>query len=328
MKYLFSFSLSAKPVLLFVTATWLLLSVCSCTEDRFLKEVDVDLENPEIDLVLESTIRHTDTIITVYFSTSQSILEQVSGSLISGASVELFLNDVSQGLLEEVTVNNWRDNQPGSIYQLGIDSAQIKAGDQVRIEASTPSGERVSAIEQMPNAANLVSVTYFQDRQTPGYYYSNNSIRVVIDDPSNEDNFYIFEAESRYFDAFQYGSNPVDTFYAFESIFLDPADEFAQGTFLDYPISNDRTYNGREITITLGAGWEPRMTFFGEDTPLFFTVSSINKSGYDFDETLDAVISSEGNPFAEPAILPSSIEGGRGVLRLINDAATIQAALE
>jgi len=328
MKYISFFGLAAKPVLLFTIATWSLISLISCEGDRFLKEVEVDLENPSVDLVLESTIFRSDTLITVYFSKTQSILEENTASLISDATVELFLNEVSLGTLQEFSAVSWRSNEPGSIYQIAIDSAQIKAGDQVRIVATSPAGEQVSAIEQMPNAANVLSATYFNGRQTAGYYYSDHSIRVVVDDPASEENYYLFLGETRYTEVFQIGQNELDTINISERVDLEPGDEFTAGDFLDYPISSDKTYDGRQSNITLGTWWQPRSTTSGEESPLFLTVSTINKAGYNYDETLDVVIGTEGNPFAEPAILPSSIEGGRGVLRLINDATTVEASLE
>ncbi|MFK8056203.1 MAG: DUF4249 domain-containing protein [Saprospiraceae bacterium] len=322
MKYLSTFGLSAKPALSIALASWCLIALFSCTGDRFLQEIDIDLENPAVDLVLESTIFQSDTVITVFFSKTQSLLEATSSSLIADANVEVFLNDVTLGTLEEVVVNSWRDNLPGTIYQLRLDN-QIQAGDQIRLEATTAEGEKVSAIEQMPNAANLASATYLQDRQTTGYYYSDNSVRVVIDDPGAEENRYIFLGEEISFQI-----NGTDTVPFRNSIDLDPGDEFTNGDFIDYPIASDLTFNGNQGSVILGTWWEPRMMPTGGDTQLWITLGSINRGGYDYDETLDALLGSEGNPFAEPAILPSGIEGGRGVLRLVNDATRIRATLE
>jgi len=298
---------------------------CDDPGGRFLNEIDIDLENPEIDLVLESTILNSDTLVTVYFSKTQSILEERSSSLISEATVELFLNDVSLGLLDEVTVSSWRDNLPGSVYQLQLDGRQVSEGDLVRLEATTIDGEKVSATEQMPAAANLVSATYLENRQTIGYYYADNSLRVVIDDPRGEENRYVFIAEQR---ERAIGNTQNDTIIRVNDVDLDPGDEFTDGDFINYPIASDITFNGSLSTIVLGINWVPRMTSFNEDTQLWVRLGAINKAAFDYDKTLDALIGSEGNPFAEPAVLPTSIEGGRGVLRLINDASVQQAIIQ
>jgi len=328
MKYLFTFGLSAKPATYFTVVLCFLIFSISCTEDRFLTEVDVDLENPQTELVLESTYRLSDSILTVFFSNTQSILDETSSSLIDDANVEVFVNDISLGILEEVIVNSWRDNEPGSIYQVELDNNQIKAGDEIRIEATDPSGNLVRAVEQMPNAANLVSATYLQDRQTAGYYYSDNSMRIVIDDPGNEDNRYIFFAEERVRELDPFSSTGMDTLLFVNRVFLEPGDEFSDGDYLEYPIANDLTFNGNRGSVLLGTWWEPRTSSTNEEPRLFLTLGTINKAAYDYDKTLDALIGSEGNPFAEPAVLPTSIEGGRGVLRLINDASMIEASLE
>ena len=305
-----------------------MLVSCDDLGDKFLNEIDVDLENPEVDLVLESTILSSDTTVIVYFTRTRSILEEDASSLITNAVVELFLNDVSLGQLEEVVVNSWRDNEPVSVYQLELNGAQIGAGDQIRLEATTPEGEKVSAIEQMPAAANLVSATYLENRQTVGYYYADNSLRVVIDDPSEEENRYVFIADERYRDLDPVSSSGMDTIEIVRDIDLDPGDEFTDGDFILYPISSDLTFNGSQNTVVLGINWEPRMTSFNEETQLWVRLGAINKSAYDYDKALDAIFLSEGNPFAEPVVLPSSIEGGRGVLRLINDSSELQADLQ
>ena len=327
MRYSFFHSLAAKPASLPTIAIWCLLSMIACSEDRFLTEIDIDLENPEVELVLESTIRHSDTLISVYFSRSQSVLEPVTSSLISSATVEIFLNDISLGAVEEITVNSLRDNQPGSIYQLRIDSAEVKAGDMLRIEATSPEGERVIAVEQMPSAANLFSASYLEGRQSSVFYGSNNSVRAIIDDPGDEENFYVFFGEER--SRALNGSPAIgfDTVMFKSEVILEPGDAFTDGDFLGFTIAKDLTFNGTQGAIILGTSWEPRMGAF-EDSQLFVILGSVNRSAYNYDVSLDALFRARDNPFAEPVVLPNTLSGGRGVLRLINDASELRAIPE
>ncbi len=321
--------LSAKPASFFMIALCFVAVFSSCENlgDRFLNEIELDLESQEDLLVLESTIHHSDTLITVYFSKSVSILEEESSALVKEATVEMFINDISFGTLEEVEVSSWRDNELGSVYQIRIDSAEIAAGDEVRIDATTPTGETVSAIEQMPSAVSLVSATYLQDRQTVGYYYSDNSIRLVIDDPGDEENYYVFFGEEHFRGLIGSPNTGFDTVAFINEVNLEPGDAFTVGDYLNNPIGNDLTFNGNQGTVILGTWWEPQMRQF-EDSELFVRLGSINKSAYDYDKTLDALFGAEGNPFAEPVILPNSIVGGRGVLRLIHDGFVLRADLE
>ena len=70
--------------------------------------------------------------------------------------------------------------------------------------------------------------------------------------------------------------------------------------------STDRIYNGQKYAFGSSYRYDPKDT-------LFVTLYHIEPKYYDFLNTLDAAQDANGNPFAQPIALKSTVQGGIGV---------------
>ncbi len=70
--------------------------------------------------------------------------------------------------------------------------------------------------------------------------------------------------------------------------------------------SSDRIYNGKKYVFGSSYRYDPKDT-------LFVTLYHIEKPYYEFMNTLDAAQDANGNPFAQPIALKSTVQGGIGV---------------
>jgi hypothetical protein len=301
---------------------------CSGCEDRFFKEVDVDLQNPEEAFVLEATFQPGDSVMYTFLSRTSSVLAQQTSNLEKDARVELFINEQSAGQFQEVEVSHWSDTMLRPVYALPLDGVVTAAGDRVRLVAETAGAEVLSVADVLPPKPMVLSATYLQNRPAGGLDGSEHSIRVELDDPAGIENRYRFRLTvySGFVFTDQQG-NPTDTLYSSYDISMQPGDEFSDGNFLEYPIASDVTFDGRRITLVFGTNWEPNSSG-GEFEYLELTVLGMNMAAFDYDEALDAAYSAEGNPFAEPVVLPSYVSGGRGVLRLLNPAPAMRVSMQ
>lgn len=93
----------------------------------------------------------------------------------------------------------------------------------------------------------------------------------------------------------------TDNYYRFQ-VHKDSLNKRAD---VDFTL-NDTFRSGTEITIGTGYNYESGDT-------VYVTVFHIEKSFYDFLESVEAATNANGNPFAQPARVKSTVEGGIGV---------------
>jgi len=82
------------------------------------------------------------------------------------------------------------------------------------------------------------------------------------------------------------------------------------------PTTTEFSFEGRFKTgnqITIGTGFD-----FKEDDTVFVSVYHIDRPYYDFLETVDDARQGNGNPFAQPTVVQSTVEGGLGVFTALS----------
>jgi hypothetical protein len=82
-------------------------------------------------------------------------------------------------------------------------------------------------------------------------------------------------------------------------------DSLNKGAEVDFTL-DDSFASGTEITIGTGYNYERGDT-------VFVTVYHIERSFYDFLESVENASNANGNPFAQPARVKSTVQGGIGV---------------
>lgn len=97
----------------------------------------------------------------------------------------------------------------------------------------------------------------------------------------------------------------TDDYYRFQV----HRDSLNKGADVDFTL-DDSFATGNEITIGTGYNYEPGDT-------VYVTVYHIERSYYDFLESIESASNANGNPFAQPATVKSTVQGGIGVFAVL-----------
>jgi len=267
----------------------------SSCEDFFEQTVEVDV--PEHNPVLAVTANFTDrdSSLRVFVSHTVGILDSERPSYISDATVELFKNgELLHTFVYETNGSYWMRN----ITPLGNEIAKYT------LKISAPNYESVEAIQTMPTVAELTSVSYEEDGTLDEFGERVNEVTLNFNDPAGVANYYFnefvifypdgqggFSRELRYLDS------------------IDPLTEYGdKGAIL-----NDVTFDGDTHILRLYsyAGLDNQ-----SDIEVYVRLLSVTRERYLHSKSLQAYYNAEDNPFAEPAVLFSNINGGEGQFTL------------
>lgn len=153
------------------------------------------------------------------------------------------------------------------------DTLVYKPGAEYQLEVTDKSGRKVEGIARFLPAVPLKEVEW---------KYNEDSTRAFLlahfeDDPA------------------------VDNYYRFQ-VHKDSLNKRAD---VDFTL-DDSFRSGTEITIGTGYNYEMGDT-------VYVTVYHLERSFYDFLESVESAASANGNPFAQPARVKSTVQGGIGV---------------
>jgi hypothetical protein len=87
--------------------------------------------------------------------------------------------------------------------------------------------------------------------------------------------------------------------------YITTRDSLNSGSSRDFASSDDLT-NGKRVTFGSGYNYDPGDT-------LIITLYHIEKQYYDFLESAESAKDANGNPFAQPSQIKSSVQGGIGI---------------
>lgn len=294
-----------------------LMTLTGCTGLR--NEVDPgQLGAESAKLVVSGFLCPQDTLLAIRVSRSNTVVgDSISllqpGIIVPNATVTLSEGDRSV-VLPYYKVRPSAD----SAYSISAKLLPIIAGRTYKLTVVTANGQKATSTCTIPEAV-APSVVKFdslieQSRTQPKRYY----IRVVWKDPVGQTNAYQVAGIFRYTTA----TNIRESKYTSLSF-----DDDNRGLFTDVGIDGDTIYSGRAfLTPSSSSIVNQQATFYNQYNTASVTVNllSVDQSYYRYQEAVIRQRRARGNPFAEPVIIPSNIEGGLGCFAGYNNATFIR----
>ncbi len=289
--------------------------------------VDVDIPNEPPRLVANAFLQ-ADSAVVVELTQSQSILTNADLKSVAGATVTLRGEAQPVATLEESTTPGvyFSTFTPavGSTYTLRVSKDGFEP-----VEATTfiapPVPIRSIAVD---TSVFINRYLNFEDSLITDRNVVVDEIRLIFDDPANEQNYYevsvyrfVVQIQPRYDDENNFIDN--DTVRYFSPIYLrsdDPAIAGGESDPLEGSsdffgtdlLFNDDFFNGKQYSLR----FRPEQYGFYDDSEpqLYVILRTIDEAQYRYLRSVDLQYENEGNPFAEPVQVYSNVENGYGIV--------------
>ncbi|MGM9506455.1 DUF4249 domain-containing protein [Larkinella sp. GY13] len=288
------------------------------------QEVDPALINAETEkIVVACFIAPQDTVLTAEVSLSKPVLGENSGydKRVSNATITL-----SDGVRS--IVFDRRDGQYQGQYYYGADPKKfpVVAGQRYTLTVQIPDGRKVEAVCTVPKAVVprevvLDSIPTFEN----GFSGKDYFVRLNWQDPAGEENFYRVAGVYNYLPLQSTYPNAPTPNWVRNLIDYRPNGD-------DRDLVDDRQRDGEILNSPRGF-----LRFYGfSQQTLFERVQRLNcvidllhvdANYYQYQEAVLRQSQTGGNPFAEPVLVPTNIQGGLGCFGAYNRS-TITAILK
>lgn len=256
-----------------LSLSYLFIFVATIISCDLEKEVDLDLPTYESKLVVECYLEVGQPFVAV-ISESVSFFAEPGLPTISGATVTIS----HQGETYELSEGIYTDPTGTKLFNYG--SSEVcppNYNEDFTIMVSDGNGRVATATTQIlePIPIDTLETVWMPEDPTRALVFTR------FQDPPEEENFYRR--------MFQSGG-----------VFGEGEDE------QDFTTTDNFATDDNEIVY--GTGFD----FMKGDT-VISTLFHIDQAFYDFQETIQDAINSNGNPFGQPGIIKSNIEGGIGI---------------
>ncbi len=292
-----------------LVASLLLLAGCNNFFDT-----EIDLPGTEHDpiLAVNCYLSNTeDSLLTARISRTYGLFEQrPNEDFVNDATVEMYKN----GDLYRTFVNN--PSFFSTNYEAETGGPIGDPGDEFEIVVSHPELGTARASQIIPEPVPLteVSARILSFAEFEG---STGEIRLTIDDPAGEENFYELAATQLCIFEYQDYDGTIfrDTFE--QPVFFDgefdndPNTE--QSVAFENLLISDRNFNGQNFTLSL-----PVFLCYSEEPieeeDLNFRIfwRTVTKDYYQYFTSINESQNAQGNPFSEPVSVYSNMENGVG----------------
>jgi hypothetical protein len=287
----------------------LLTLTLGCGKDKFsqVKTIEFPVHETRLAVTAQMSTPNFDpditTIPSVFVGNSLGIVDTKEYDLIDDATIKFFKgNDELFDFIYD------SDN----ILYLGESAPALTQGT-YRLEVSAPGYDPVSATQTMPSKADIVNVSYEFDK-VPFDVDSDlyDLMKVKINDPAGEENYYSYEA---FFEIKDLANGQVSTNMTYPFTDL-PVAEY--GYSID-EIIPDITFNGNEYNLRLLMFSK----YFREDPNIELVAVNLvlytgTKDLYLYETSRSLNQEAQGNPFAEPVLVHNNMESGYGIFTLHN----------
>ena len=285
--------LTASVLSLF--ATLFIFSSCET-----ITEINLTEEKPQ--LVINSTF-NSDSLVKVNLTQSQSVNNKsLNFKAVENASIELFKNNASLGLLQYKGKGNYLSAskfpyEPNAAYTLKVEAAGF---------------ETAEATESIPQKPVLNSVKIKPDYQNNGAYYKSYNVVFNLND-SPEENFYFLRIW------LVYPAHKGTVYFGLNNDFGQFVPVGVAGS--EMLVFDDHTFNGKEVSFNLDI--IQAYTGGDENLKIQIELGSINKSYYDYQYSFKR--QTEGDPILNSSDYPVSnnIKNGLGIFAPYNAASII-----
>ena len=267
----------------YITALILTLFLFSCET-----VLDVELPEPETRLVAHCFVMNTDDQLSTYVSTNVALLSNQEPAGIDNATVQIFENGgLKYEFLSDQSVDLAEPFQTGRTYEIRV---------------SHPDLGSLSARQVMPGPVAITRAELDPDGGINEFGDEVAELVVTLLDPAGEENYY-----ERGLVRVQGGSGG-------EAYRLYPTDDqlFGKATWNDFITFDDRTFDGREQTLT----FRFYADYGGMNENYYLVWRSVSRERYLYLNSLTDQLWNEDNPFSEPVPVFSNMEGGLGIFGL------------
>ena len=266
--------------------------ISACSEDFFEQTIKIDVPEHTPQLAITSQMAAGDTAAWVYVTHSQGILENGQADPIVNATVELFKNGQ---LLETIPFMEDR------FYVKELGSPLAEDGAEYQLKISADGFEPIAATQIMPTPVPILSATYEAEGALDIDGERVDEITIEFEDPGQEENYYLIYIVVK--SEFGSGYDP----YLHQ---LDPlAEQFDEGQYL-----KDDSFNGKKYSWRVGI--YPQHFQPGDNSKIFVWLQSVSRDQYFYERSVFLAEEADDNPFAEPVIIHSNVEGGQGIFSL------------
>ena len=255
-----------------------MVCVSSCT-------TDADIPLPEVDpkIVVNCFIGDELTVIKAVVFKSNPVFSDGDGNYPYTSNVEENMYVViSNGSISAELVFN----PETEFYEVGTDVFPLVPGGNYTLTVTALDGETVSANTTIPLNAPIVQSSSFDVAQISNDFYGEQTrvtIKQTLTDPSSSFDYYRF-------------------YYVLQ-------DQFLTNIYVSEDYSDDNSLDGNLLYN------EHEMTaYYGSDNPITSVKAFVIRGSEEYQRFHKTVYNqSPGDPFSEPSIIYSNVEGGLGV---------------
>ncbi|WP_212590380.1 DUF4249 domain-containing protein [Hymenobacter gelipurpurascens] len=242
------------------------------------KDIDVELPAYPPQLVVEGYLEN-NRIPRISVTQSVPYLAAPTPEIPKDVKVVLTLPNGRRDTLSFAPAINLSTNK--GYTHTGRTRLVARPGDTFKLEAYDKQGRRVTGTATMPPTVPLDTVEWKFNDLSPAQRKAYVLAR--FQDPAATTDFYRFQVHR-------------------STVASDPEVEYTP---------DDRLTNGQAITLGTSYQFEPSDT-------LFVTLYHLDRPYYQFLQSVQDARNSNGNPFAQPSAIKSTVEGGLGVFTILN----------
>lgn len=265
----------------------------------------IEYNGPHKDPVLMlQSIQSKDSTIKVNLSQTAFFTDDTKNYFINNAQVEMSLN----GAPFETLIKS---------YSKGyyVSNTRIHANDVLKIKASVPNFETITAEDKMPIDADFSAKLISAAKDN-----SEARFELKIQDPKG-DNYYLISADFVYISQLEYITDTIHMkhFHSSDPI-MQGANQFSDETI---PYFTDEAFEGEShaFTIISGDDGDDGISYVGSDYKLKYIIvecSQLSEAAFKYLKSYKQADRYNGNPLAEPIQIYSNVDNGFGVLGMRN----------
>ncbi len=279
----------------------------SCSDDFFDQVVEIDIPEHESKLVMNMKVDDDNLGLNLGLTNSVGALTNDLPQYQSGI-VTLSRDGVQEVVFAPIANTSLEDPNYG-----GFLNSPPVPGETFTLTATSSTLGTVTSTQVVPAPVTLNSVTFENDAGVSIDGFDVDELKIQFDDPLGVENYY--EVEFRLIDTV---GNWSDRMYVWNDI--DPI--LVRGA-RNYVIS-DLTFDGQtDVTFRFNSDeYALDNPSPGEGYKIKTTLKSITKEEYLYQQSFRALRDFDGNPFAEPVVLYSNVEGGYGAFLMRTSTST------
>ena len=302
--------------LLFSLAT--LFSFSACNEDKFLKELEVDLPDVDSQLAVTATMSDADEELRVFVGRTATTLAPADADApVENAIIRLTRDGQSLGDFTFADPDTPDEEGRSGFYRLPNTDGLLVTDATYELEVTAPGFEPTMGTQTLPDTGRIVSIAIEPEGfiDTDGERLDELTLR--IDDIKGVRNYYRLDISVQYVETFENQQGEMDTFRYVQNIYPVTNDPTIEEGWISGLYFTDSAFEDREVIIRLGV-FRPR--FFGgtQTTIDGFRVelNNLTQDFYNYERSRDAYQQARDNPFAEPVTIVGNLDGGPGIFGL------------